>query len=124
MSIRRAVVPCSFALAVLAAVASAPAFAHAKLRSSDPQPGSTLEHAPKHVRLTFNEALEPAFSKITLTGPAGNPIVVGATTVDAAEPAAMSVTVPPLMAGEYHVRWSAMTHDGHKVKGEVAFKVK
>jgi methionine-rich copper-binding protein CopC len=106
------------------AAASPSAFAHAKLQSSDPQAGSTLEHAPKQVRLKFNEALEPAFSKIALTGPQDNAISVGATGVDAADPTAMSASLPPLAAGAYRIRWSAMSHDGHKVKGEVAFKVK
>lgn len=120
MSIRR-----SLALAGLALAAASPsAFAHAKLQAADPQPGSTLAQAPKQVRLKFNEALEPAFSKIALTGPQNGAVAVGATTIDPADPAAMAVSLPPLAAGEYHVRWSAMSHDGHKVKGEVAFKVK
>ncbi|MCS0588336.1 copper homeostasis periplasmic binding protein CopC [Massilia norwichensis] len=100
------------------------AFAHAKLQSSDPQAGSTLGDAPKQVRLKFNEALEPAFSKIKVMGPQNNEIPVTATTVDKADPTVMTAPLPPLSSGEYHIQWSTMTHDGHKAKGEVTFKVK
>lgn len=36
----------------------------------------------------------------------------------------MTAALPPLSAGAYRIRWSAMTHDGHKTKGEVTFKVR
>ena len=42
----------------------------------------TLASAPKQVRLKFNEALEPAFSKIQLTGPQNKEIPVTGTAVD------------------------------------------
>lgn len=121
MSIKRVLAVITFGLA--SAVTSS-AFAHAKLQSSDPQAGSTLDTAPKQVRLKFNEALEPAFSKIKLTGPQNNEIPVTATTVDKADPTVMTAPLPALSTGEYHIQWSTMTHDGHKAKGEVTFKVK
>jgi methionine-rich copper-binding protein CopC len=121
MSIKRLLILTTFALA---SVATTSAFAHAKLQSSDPQTGSTLATAPKQIRLKFNEALEPAFSKIKLTGPQNNEIPVTATTVDKADPTVMTAPLPTLAAGEYHIGWSTMTHDGHKAKGEVTFKVK
>jgi methionine-rich copper-binding protein CopC len=108
----------------LASALTSSAFAHAKLQSSDPRAGSTLDTAPKQVRLKFNEALEPAFSRIKLTGPQNREIAVTATTVDRTDPTIMTAPLPPLSAGEYHIQWTAMSHDGHKVKGEVSFKVK
>ena len=121
MSIKRVLAVATFAFA--SAVTSS-AFAHAKLQSSDPEAGSTLDTAPKQVRLKFNEALEPAFSKIKVTGPQNNEIAVTGTTVDKADPTVMTAPLPALSSGEYHIQWTAMTHDGHKVKGDVAFKVK
>lgn len=121
MSIKRFLTVTTFAMA---SAATSSAFAHAKLQSSDPQAGSALDTAPKQVRLKFNEALEPAFSKIKLTGPQNKEIAVTATSVDKADPTVMTAPLPPLSAGEYHVKWSTMTHDGHKAKGEVTFKVK
>ena len=108
----------------LASAVTSSAFAHASLQSSDPQAGSTLDAAPKQVRLKFNEALEPAFSKIRLTGPENHEIPVTAATVDKADPTIMTAPLPALSTGEYHIQWSTMTRDGHKTKGEVKFKVK
>jgi methionine-rich copper-binding protein CopC len=121
MSIKRIL---SIATFVLAAAATSSAFAHAKLVLSDPKADSTLDSAPKQVRIKFNEAIEPSFSKIKLTGPQDKEIPVTATTVDKADPTAMIAPLPALSSGEYHIQWSTMTHDGHKAKGEVAFKVK
>ena len=36
----------------------------------------------------------------------------------------MFAPVPGLAPGPYQVGWTAMTHDGHKVKGQYAFSVK
>jgi methionine-rich copper-binding protein CopC len=121
MSIKRILALSTLALAC--AVTSS-AFAHAKLQSSDPKAGSTLGSAPKQVRLKFNEALEPAFSKITLLGTGNKEIPIGGATVDKADPSVMTATLPPLSAGAYRIQWSAMTHDGHKKKGDVPFTVK
>jgi methionine-rich copper-binding protein CopC len=121
MSVKRVLAAAAFA--VTSAITS-PAFAHATLQSSDPRAGSTLAKAPSQVRLKFNEALEPAFSKIKLTGPRDSAVALAAATVDKADPSVLTVPLPALPAGEYHVLWSAMARDGHKVKGEITFKVK
>jgi copper resistance protein C len=121
MSIQRVLAALTFALA---SVATSSAFAHAKLQSSDPQAGAILGSAPKQVRLTFNEALEPAFSKIKLAGPGNHDIPLAGAYVDKAAPTIMTAPLPQLSSGEYRIQWSTMTHDGHKTKGELTFKVK
>lgn len=121
MSLKRIMAASAF---VLAGAATSPAFAHAKLQSSDPQAGSTLDAAPKQVRLKFNEAVEPAFSKIRLTGPHDKEVAISGTAVDKTDPSVMTAPLPALPSGEYRIQWTTMTHDGHKVKGEVRFKVK
>jgi methionine-rich copper-binding protein CopC len=121
MSIHRLLAVATLALA---GAATSPAFAHAKLQSSDPQAGSTLDTAPKQVRLKFNEALEPAFGRIRLTGPGNKEVALAAATVDKADPTVMTAPLPKLSAGEYRIQWTAMARDGHKVKGEVAFRLK
>ncbi|KQV36962.1 hypothetical protein ASC93_21805 [Massilia sp. Root335] len=108
----------------LASTVTSSAFAHAKLQSSDPKAGSTLGGAPKQVRLKFNEAVEPAFSKIMLLGTGDKEIPISGATVDKVDPTVMTAPLPPLPAGEYRVRWSTMTHDGHKTKGDVPFTIK
>jgi methionine-rich copper-binding protein CopC len=113
----------AFALAV-SAVAGAPAQAHAKIESSQPAAGSELQVAPKEIRLKFNEALEPAFSKIMLVDAKDAEIALPRIALDKDDPKVMFTAVPALPAGQYSVRWSTMTHDGHKVKGQFAFRIK
>ncbi|NIA53059.1 copper homeostasis periplasmic binding protein CopC [Massilia sp. TW-1] len=121
MSIKRILAVATFALA---SGMTSSAFAHAKLQSSDPRTGSTLASAPKQVRLKFNEALEASFSKITLAGADNKDIPVTAVAVDKDDPSVMMAQLPALPAGEYRIQWSAMTHDSHKMKGEIPFTVK
>jgi len=121
MPIKRLLLSSTFAIAALAA---AGAQAHAKLESSEPQAAATLDSAPKQIRLKFNEALEPAFSKIKLTDASNTDLPLAPTKVDAVDPSAMTAPAPALRAGVYHVQWSTMTHDGHKAKGDFVFTVK
>jgi hypothetical protein len=114
------------AIAVLlgASCFASSAFAHAKLQASDPKAGSVLAVAPKAVRLTFNEALEPSFSKLAVVDAANAAVALKHSEVDKANPKVMTVALPPLHAGQYRVQWSAVTSDGHRVKGEFGFGVK
>lgn len=121
MSLKRIIIAGGFA--ATAAIAST-AHAHAKLQASEPQAGSTLSNAPKQVRLKFNEALEPAFSKIRLTDERNAEIALQAAAVDKADQTVMATPLPRLASGRYHVQWSTMTHDGHKAKGDFTFQIK
>jgi methionine-rich copper-binding protein CopC len=109
--------------AAVCALACATAMAHARLESSDPQ-AATQAFAPKQVRLAFNEALEPAFSKIRIIDGQGGEVALPPTQFDKSDPRVMSAPLPPLASGTYRVQWTAMTHDSHKVKGEFTFQVK
>jgi methionine-rich copper-binding protein CopC len=96
------------------------AFAHAKLRSSQPAADAELRAAPKSLTLNFNEDVR--LSVLTLTA-AGKEIPVS---VDRNMPAAPQVTVmlPVLAAGKYQVAWSALSAgDGHVTKGTFSFTV-
>jgi methionine-rich copper-binding protein CopC len=121
MSIKTLLGVAAFAIAALATSA---AQAHAKLESSQPQAGSTLDSAPKEIRLQFNEAIEPAFSKIKLTDASNAEVQLAPAKVDAADAKAMATDLPALRPGDYQVQWTTMTHDGHKAKGQFSFKVK
>ena len=110
--------------ALTLALAASAAWAHAALRDADPPAGSTLGVAPKQIRLQFNEALEPAFASIRLTGPGDKDVVTGKAAVDKADGKALVLPLPALAAGAYKARWSVMGHDGHRMKGEVGFAVR
>ena len=98
--------------------------AHAKLEASQPKAGSELASSPKEIRLQFNEKLEQAFSKIQLVDAKDVELALPKAELDKADPKVMFTTVPALQPGQYRVRWSTMTNDGHKAKGEISFRVK
>lgn len=104
--------------------ACALAQAHAKLADSLPKAGSQLEVSPSVIRLQFSAPLEAAFSKIRLLNARDADIALTELARDSAHPDTMAATPPVLPSGSYRVEWSAVTHDGHKTKGEFAFAVK
>lgn len=113
----------AFALAA-AGVAASGAQAHAKIEASQPKADSELQTAPKEIRLKFNETLEPAFSKIMLVDAKDAEVTLPKIALDKSDPKVMFTAVPTLPPGQYRVRWSTMTHDGHKAKGQFAFRIK
>ena len=117
-----------FGFAALAAasalVAASPAWAHAHLVSSNPAANAAVAAAPKVITLTFNEKLVPAFSKFDLTMPEHGGMKVPVKTTVSKD--GKSITGTPesvLTKGAYKIVWSAASADGHKMNGEVAFKV-
>lgn len=121
MNTRTLTLPLALAIASLAAPL---AHAHAKIDAAEPKAGSELASAPKEIILHFNEKLEPAFSKIELFDAGNAPVKLPKALLAKADPKTMATPLPPLPAGQYQVRWTAMARDGHKVKGEYRFKVK
>ncbi len=110
-------------LAVLATLAlAAPALAHASLVDSDPVAGGTLTSSPHTLTATFDEELTPNGSSIVIEGPAG--LVVAMGTVSADDAHVMTAELPPLPAGAYTVRWTAVTADDLAVeRGTYTFSV-
>ena len=74
-----------FTTAVALACASTAAFAHAQLEKATPAVGGTVA-SPSEIRLEFSEGVEPKFSKISVTGPAGVPFEGGASNHDYVSP--------------------------------------
>lgn len=113
------------AVTLVAASAMPPAaFAHARLQTAQPAASSELASSPAQIRLQFNERLEPAFSKIELLDAKDATLPLPKAEFDKADPTVMFARTPQLKPGQYRVRWSVMAHDGHKVKGEYAFRIK
>lgn len=112
------------AAAAACAIFAAPALAHTRLEASSPQANSVVSPAPAQVRLQFSDPLELPFSKIKLVDQGGAVVVPARIAIDPANPRVLIATTPGLRAGAYHVQWSSVTRDGHKVKGEFGFRVK
>lgn len=100
------------------------AFAHAKLVKSDPPNRATLNVAPQHIQLWFNEEIEGNFASISLLDADGN-------TVTDANPEAVpddlkSVVLPlsEIPPGRYTVNFRIMSTDGHVVESDYNFTLK
>lgn len=106
-----------------ALLTAAPAFAHAKLTQSIPGANASLRAAPNKITLTFNERVVPAFSKVELSMPAHRMNVPVNVTVLRDGKHVVATPTTRLGRGDYKVVWTAATSDGHKMSGEVSFKV-
>jgi methionine-rich copper-binding protein CopC len=99
--------------------AATPALAHARLLKSSPGSGAHTK-PPRHVILTFSEALEPAFSGALLMDSDGRNFSGAPVKVDGP---VMTLTPDRLAPGSYHVSWHAVGHDTHRTEGEFSFIV-
>jgi copper transport protein len=118
---RAAAAPAVAAVAVLAGVFPAVAAAHARFVRSTPADGAVLAKAPSEIRVGFDDVVQVAAGNEAIrngggTVLAGKPRVEGGRTL-----------VLPLHAGlgegDYSVRWSILSDDGHREQGVLAFGV-
>ena len=111
-------------LAALFAMTTQSALAHGKLLSSDPANGSAVATAPVEIRMKFSEPIEIALTSVKLFGPEAKEIATVKAQAGKEDARTAVVPLPGLAAGNYRAQWSTMGHDGHHVKGEIAFTVK
>jgi len=116
------------ALAVASALAmlvATPAFAHARLVSSNPANNAAVAAPPRTIVLTFNERLVAAFTKVELTMPEHGGMKVAASSAPANDGKGLVVTpARPLGKGVYKLVWNTASADGHKMNGEISFTVR
>ena len=106
--------------ALLTLGVASPALAHTRLVSSDPQPGTTVDHPVAGIMLSFTDPLLDGYATITVTGPDGQASAAGP-----AQISGRSVTQPvgALASGNYRVGWRVVSTDGHPVEGTFMFAV-
>jgi copper transport protein len=100
------------------------AWAHARLRKSEPAASARLTTSPHVVRLWFTEAPELSLTTVTLLDSAGASLDVGKPERDA--DGVMAVRVPigsALPPGRYTVKWRTAAADGHPLSGTFTFRV-
>ncbi len=105
---------------LLLLLAAGEAAAHALLDHAEPRVGNKVATAPREVTLWFTQKLEPAFSTITVTNPAGQRVDTGKTRVSGNQ---MSVSLRPGGTGTYHVTWHVLSVDTHTTDGNFTFQV-
>jgi copper resistance protein C len=96
------------------------ASAHAFLDHAEPRVGNKVANPPHEVSLWFTQKLEPAFSTITVTNPAGERVDSGKTRVSGSQ---MSVSLRPGGAGTYHVTWRVLSVATPPPNGSFTFQV-
>ena len=100
------------------------ALAHAVLVKSIPAQRSSLTESPPRVELWFNERLEPAYSRASVTDEAGTQIDLRDTLVSREDARRLSLSLPPLRPGRYAVKFRVLSVDGHVVESSLTFTVK
>jgi methionine-rich copper-binding protein CopC len=105
---------------LLLLLAAGEAAAHAFLDHAEPRVGNKVATAPREVTLWFTQKLEPAFSTITVTNPAGQRVDTGKTRVSGSQ---MSISLRSGGAGTYRVNWRVLSVDTHTTDGNFSFQV-
>jgi copper resistance protein C len=119
--VRRQLIPAGLAALVLWPAA---VLAHAVLVKSVPAQRAVLAESPPRVLLWFNERLEPAYSKASVTNEAGAQVDLRDVAVSAEDPKRLAVSLPPLVPGRYTVSFRVLSVDGHVVESTLTFTVK
>ncbi|HVS85328.1 MAG TPA: copper resistance protein CopC [Gaiellaceae bacterium] len=111
-------------MAAGALVAPAAASAHAYIVRASPGESQILESSPGQVALTYDEAVEPRFARISVTDEHGRELTTGRVARSPANPDTLVVPLrPKLPSGWYLVYWRAISVDGHPVQGGYEFAV-
>lgn len=113
----------AFALACCCLFAAGQAQAHAHPKAMMPAEDAVIA-APAAISITFTEALEGAFSALTVVDSTGHAVATGKAELDEATRSTLRLAVPALSPGLYTVKWVAVSRDGHRTNGSYNFTVK
>ncbi|WP_399886478.1 copper resistance CopC/CopD family protein [Streptomyces sp. BBFR51] len=101
-----------------------PASAHAALSSTDPEDGTVLQRAPRHVTLTFSESVGLRDDSFRVLDPGGHRVHTGEAGRAAGRSDTARVALPgELDEGTYTVAWRVVSADSHPVSGAFTFSV-
>lgn len=104
-------------------LATATAWGHAFPDHSEPRVGWTVDTPPPRVRIWFDGALEPVFSRIAVRDAHDRRVDNGDGQVNPSDRTILEVGLPPLAPGTYRVFWSVVARDGHRTEGDFPFTV-
>ncbi len=98
--------------------------AHAQLVSSSPAPGAVLDRVPASVDLFFTEPVTAAGRGISVYGPDGHLVSIGAARADSRHLSVqLAVQLAGVAEGTYAVIWTVVATDTHPSRGELTFSV-
>jgi copper transport protein len=114
------------AAAGLAAAAAltvpAGAFAHATLERESPAFRERVETAPRALRLSFSESVDPVALSVRVYTARGRVVSRGSRLLDGDR--VVQTRLRPLRRGAYTVRWQVLASDGHVTSGVYTFGVR
>ncbi|MGC0204779.1 copper resistance protein CopC [Streptomyces levis] len=103
---------------------AAPAPAHSALRGTDPEDGSVVPRAPRHLTLTFTESVGLLDDSFRVFGPDQRRVRTGEPThADGRSDTARIRLTGKLAQGTYAVAWRVVSADSHPVSGAFTFSV-
>ena len=106
------------AAVIVVAVPATPAWAHAKLQSTNPAARANVTTVITAVTLTFNEPVRQQNTTVAVTGPDGLSYSDGAARrVDNT----VTQAIKPLPVGAITVAWKTVSPDGDPISGTFAF---
>lgn len=97
--------------------------AHAILVEANPEKEAVLPQAPETIRLRFNEGVGQKYLALAVVNSEGKRVDNRDAGLDRRDPSVLSVTLTPLPAGKYMVRYRVLSADGHVVSGKYFFTV-
>lgn len=95
------------------------ATAHSTVKGTTPASGSILPASPEKISIEFNEAAR-LIAVVVTSGAAERKL----TFEPAASATSFTIPAPRLAQGRNEVRWTALSKDGHPIKGTIIIIVK
>ena len=106
---------------LLLALPARQALGHAYPAVSIPNNGATVKEPPRELRIQFTEAVEVAFSQITVKGSNGEIVSQGKLRQLASD--MLAIDLKSLSVGSYSVEWQVLSVDTHVTDGVLHFTV-
>ncbi|WAX79003.1 copper resistance CopC/CopD family protein [Streptomyces sp. KMM 9044] len=111
-------------LVLLLLGSAGPANAHAALRGADPEDGSVVRSAPRHVTLTFTESVALLDDSFRIYSPDNHRVPLGEPEhADGRSDTARAGLPDGLDDGTYTVAWRVVSADSHPVSGAFTFSI-
>ncbi len=97
--------------------------AHAMLQSAVPAVGSAVAASPTTLQLNFDDEVDPARSKVSVTDVGGASEASGSLSTGPGNARQLLVPVAQLASGTYMVKWVAISTDSHRTQGSYKFRI-
>lgn len=114
----------NFLVIAFLCLAPASGWAHAYLTKAAPAQRAVIFAPPERVQLWFNERLEPKFCTVTVMDVKGASVDKGDMHVAADNPKQLAVSLKPISAGTYTVKFRVLSVDGHVVTNQFNFTIR